>query len=75
MLQAKKPTKPKPKQEEPPKAVILGAAEPAKREEPSLSDYIKNNAADELFPVLREHYDNEQLTRLGGLISEYLSAT
>jgi hypothetical protein len=72
---AKKPRKlPKPKEEEKPKSVELGAVEPSDKDEvPTLEDYIDNNDVDELFPVLREHYDAEQLTKLAELIHQHLA--
>jgi hypothetical protein len=75
MLQARKPSKKKPKLEEPPTGLVLGGVDAPKREEPSLDDYITNTAADELFPILREHYDAEQLIKLAGLINGHLGAT
>jgi hypothetical protein len=73
-LRARKPTKKKPKQEEPPKSVVLGSVDaPHKQAEPTIDDYITNTAADELFPILRQHYDAEQLTKLADLISNHLA--
>ena len=74
-LQARKPSTKKPKDEKPPNAVLLGAVDQPSKPEPSLDDYITNTDADELFPVLREHYDAEQLIKLAGLINGHLGAT
>jgi hypothetical protein len=71
----KKKKKPPPKGEEPPKSVELGAVEPsAKAETPTLDDYIQNVGEDEVFRVLREHYDAEQLGKLADLIHAYLTS-
>jgi len=65
-----------PKPEEQPKSVELGAMPPPERDEvPTLDDYINNNDADELFPVLCERWSPEQIVKLADLIHAYLTPT
>jgi hypothetical protein len=58
------------------KSANLGAvrepAASAKKAPPTLEDFIRNIAADELFEVLRKNYEAEQLSKLSELLRGHL---
>jgi hypothetical protein len=72
-LRARKAGKKKPPKEEPPKAVVLGGVDEPKERPPTLEDLLANHAADELFVVLKDTWDDEQLNALCGLIRSHIA--
>ena len=76
-MRAKKPSKKKmpPKEEEPPKSVALGGAVKELTDRPpTLEDLLANHAADELFAVLKDTWESEQLEALSDLLSSHVAA-
>jgi UDP-N-acetylmuramyl pentapeptide synthase len=75
MRAKKQSTKKKPKEEEPPKSVALGGAvKELTDRSPTLEDLLANHAADELFAVLKDTWESEQLEALSDLLSSHVAA-